>query len=438
MANTIVGQIAESTEVWVDQLHDWLQTRYFSGDLGEMAAVVIVALGTIAIATAVHLIVRLIIVACIRKVVIRTRTRWDDFLVQHRFFTAFAHLASAAVVYLAAPLFTPPFFRFDAEIAVERIALGYMVLTGIMLVDALLNAAGDIYGTLEMARKNPIKGFVQGLKLVVWIVGGILFVATLTGRDPSGLVAGIGAVTAVIMLVFKDSILGMVASIQIFVNDLVHVGDWIEMPKYNVDGEVIDITLTTLKVRNWDKTVTTVPAYSVIADSFKNWRGMQESGARRIKRSIRIDMSTCRFCTEEMLDKFERFDILKDYISEKRRELQEFNKRVDQGEAVNGRRLTNIGTFRAYLRSYLSRHEKIDLTKTFLVRQLPPTENGLPIEIYVFSNDTRWVNYEDIQADIFDHILAVLPEFGLEIFQNPSGRDWQHALSAGPRTETTV
>jgi miniconductance mechanosensitive channel len=307
-----------------------------------------------------------------------------------------------------------------------------MIAIGMMAVFSLLNAIVDIYGTLDVSKGNPIKGFVGGAKLFVAIIGGILLLATGMGRDPSVLVAGIGAITAVLMLVFKDSILGLVASIQIITNDLVNVGDWIEIPKYGADGDVIDISLTTIKVQNFDKTITTIPTYALIADSFKNWRGMQESTGRRIKRSIVIDMTSVTFLTEEMISRFEKFQLLTEYIQQRKTEVTEYNRehKIDTNEPINGRRLTNLGTFRAYLKTYLQHHPKIHNGMTLLVRQLAPTENGIPLELYIFSNDKNWGNYEDIQGDIFDHVLSIVPEFGLRVFQNPSSEDFRSALLA--------
>jgi miniconductance mechanosensitive channel len=234
------------------------------------------------------------------------------------------------------------------------------------------------------------------------------------------------------MLIFKDSILGLVAGIQLSTNQMLHIGDWIEMPKYGADGDVIDISLTTLKVQNWDKTITTIPTYALISDYFKNWRGMSESGGRRIKRSINIDVTSIKFCTQEMLDKFKRFKCIREYVERKLEEIDTHNtsEGVDESDLVNGRHLTNIGTFRAYVAAYLRSHPRVHQGMTFLVRHLQPTAEGLPIQIYIFSNDQAWANYEAIQADIFDHILAVVPEFELRVFQNPTGADFQALQTA--------
>jgi miniconductance mechanosensitive channel len=294
-----------------------------------------------------------------------------------------------------------------------------------MVVYSFLNAVNDIYCNYEISRQRPIKGYLQVIQIILTIFVVISIIATLFDRPIWPLITGLGAMTAVLILVFKDSILGLVASILISTNDMVRIGDWIEMPQYGADGDVVDISLTTVKVQNWDKTIATIPTYALISDSFKNWRGMSESGGRRIKRAIRIDMNSIKFCDPAMLDRFEKYQLITDYVKSRRQEIAEYNEthKIDASYLVNGRNMTNVGTFRAYIAAYLKKHPKIHQEMTFLIRHLPPGRDGLPIEIYVFSNDQVWANYEAIQADIFDHILAVLPYFDLTIFQDPTGRD---------------
>ncbi|MHC5083465.1 MAG: mechanosensitive ion channel family protein [Planctomycetota bacterium] len=318
-----------------------------------------------------------------------------------------------------------------AETFMQQAATIYMILIGLLVVNAFLNTVVDVYRTFEFANKVPIRGFMQVVKIVLFLLGGIMVLGLIVDKDPSKLLAGMGAMTAVLMLIFKDAILGFVAGIQLSANNMVHIGDWIEMPKYGADGDVIDVSLTTVKVQNWDKTISTIPAYSLISDSFKNWRGMSESDGRRIKRSINLDMNTTRFCDEAMLAKFRKIQYLSDYIDSKKRQIDEHNQaaNVDDTELVNGRRMTNIGTFRAYVIAYLKNNPNINKDMTFLVRQLQPTPEGLPIEIYVFSADKVWANYEAIQADIFDHILASIGEFDLRVYQNPTGSDFRNLLS---------
>jgi len=284
------------------------------------------------------------------------------------------------------------------------------------------------YSTLEVSRNRPIKGFIQILLVLIYFVAMILIIAILSDRSPWFFISGLGAMTAVILLIFRDTILSFVAGIQLISNNLLQVGDWIEMPQFNADGDVIDIALNAVKVQNWDKTITIIPTHKFLENSFKNWRGMQQSGGRRIKRAVHVDVSSIRFLTDEEITTFENFLLLKDYIKQKKIELEEYNKQFAPGLDVNARRLTNVGTFRAYLVNYLQQHPMIHQNMTLLVRQLAPAENGLPIEIYVFVNDVRWAVYEQTQADIFDHVLAISSKFGLRIHQSPSGYDFRHLI----------
>ncbi|HHX83071.1 MAG TPA: mechanosensitive ion channel family protein, partial [Pseudomonadaceae bacterium] len=270
-------------------------------------------------------------------------------------------------------------------------------------------------------------GLVQGTKLVMTILAIILAIALLVGKSPLILFSGLGAMTAVLLLVFKDPLLGLVAGIQLSANNMLKVGDWLEMPKYGADGDVIDISLTTVKVRNWDKTITTIPSYALIADSFKNWRGMQESGGRRIKRSLNIDMTSIRFLNDDDIARLRKLQLLTSYIENKVREIEADNeaREVSEDCPANGRRLTNVGTLRAYMEAYLKNHSQLNSYMTMMVRQLSPGPNGLPLEIYCFTATVNWVPYENAQADIFDHMLAVIPEFDLRLHQSPSGYDMQ-------------
>ncbi|MCH7777888.1 MAG: mechanosensitive ion channel, partial [Gemmatimonadetes bacterium] len=353
----------------------------------------------------------------------RSQYDWDDVLQEHRVFERLSHLIPGIVVYFGVQLV--PGLAADVETFVQRLAAAFIVAVVALTIGAFLSATNDIYRQFEISKSRPIKGYLQVIKIVVYVLGTVVVVATLMDQNPLIFVSGIGAMTAVLMLVFKDTILSLVASVQIASNDMVRLGDWVEMPKLNADGDVIDIALHTVKIRNFDNTITTVPTSKFIDESFKNWRGMSESGARRIKRSIYIDKSTIRFLTDEEVNRFKRFKLLEDYVEKKQEEIRAFNESLGgSGEDVNWRRMTNIGTLRAYIVNYLRNHPKIDQSRTLLVRQLAPTPHGLPIELYVFCNDTRWVAYEGVQADIFDHIIALLPEFGLRLFQHPTGADW--------------
>jgi miniconductance mechanosensitive channel len=322
-------------------------------------------------------------------------------------------------------------YIFDAPALVTflgNVTQAYMVLVVLLVIDALLNALHEIYQKLPVSEGRNIKSFVQVLKIIFYCVAVIFIISIFSVKTPQGLFTGLGAMAAVLMLVFKDTILGFVASIQLSANKMVNVGDWISMPKYNADGDVIDISLNTVKVQNWDKTIATIPTYALVSGSFNNWKGMEESGGRRIKRSINIDMNSVGFLNAEQVEKLGNFYLLKDYIQQKLVEIAEYNKslNLDEDVVTNGRKMTNLGTFRKYLEEYLQLHPKIHKDMTFLVRHLQPTDKGLPLEIYVFSKDQAWTKYEAIQADIFDHILAIMPEFGLRVFQDPTGGDFQN------------
>lgn len=353
----------------------------------------------------------------------RSKNTWDDALVKHGFVRRLSLLMPIIVVYMSADLMLPG-QAMTSELF-KRLAMVFFVFAGVWMLDATLLAIRDIYNKSDVSFRRPIRGYLDGIKIIAYAMAGIFIVSILTGKSPWGILSILGGFTVVLMLVFKDTILGFVASIQLSGHDMVMVGDWIEMPKYGADGDVIDVTIHTVKVRNWDKTITTIPTYSLVSDAFKNWRGMSESGGRRIKRALHIDIRSIKFCTDEMLERFRKFDLIKNYIKEKQEEIARYNqKHFTQPELlINGRRQTNIGVFRAYIIAYLRNHPKIHQSMTFLVRHLEPTQYGLPVQIYVFSNDQVWANYEAIQADIFDHLLAAIPEFDLRVFQNPSGYD---------------
>jgi miniconductance mechanosensitive channel len=354
----------------------------------------------------------------------RSKNTWDDALVQHGFVRRLSLLMPIIVVYMSADLMLST-QAMTSELF-KRLAMVFFVFAGVWMLDSILLAIREIYNKSDVSFRRPIRGYLDGIKIITYVMAGIFIVSILTGKSPWGILSILGGFTVVLMLVFKDTILGFVASIQLSGHDMVRVGDWIEMPKYGADGDVIDVTIHTVKVRNWDKTITTIPTYSLVADAFKNWRGMSESGGRRIKRAIHIDLRSIKFCNDEMLERFQKFDLIKNYIAEKQEEISLYNKEhsLNPEQLINGRRQTNIGVFRAYIITYLKNHPKIHQGMTFLVRHLEPTQHGLPVQIYVFSKDQVWANYEAIQADIFDHLLAAVPEFDLRVFQNPSGYDF--------------
>ena len=413
-----------------EEFQRWLIDTGVTEDAAVIVIEVIEVLGVAVLAFIANWITKSIILRVVHQAAKRTRTQWDDVLMKRRVFHRLSHLAPALLIYgMASVVFSTN----DLIELAQRGAQVYMLLAGLLVVDAVLNSANDIYQGFEVARRIPIIGYLQVVKIVVTITVFIFCISIVIDESVFALFAGLGALTAIILLIFKDSILGLVAGIQLVANDMVRPGDWIEMPKYGADGDVMEITLNTVKVQNWDKTITTIPTYSLISDSFKNWRGMKESGGRRIKRSVPIDMGSVKFCSEEMVERFSRIQLLVDHIARKKKELAEYNQKnqIDESVMVNGRRMTNLGTFRAYLVAYLRAHPKVHQDMTFLVRQLPPSDNGLPLEIYVFSNDQVWANYEDIQADIFDHILGSLPEFELRPFQNPTGDDVRASMGLG-------
>lgn len=404
---------------------DWIEVELQARGIGlEIAVLGVKALCVIVLAALVHALCRGPLVRLLHRLVAAVREDWDAAFARHRIFRRLAGLPGVLVVYGMAPALLGPYPQ--AASATASALLIYLTVVVVRLLDVALDAALDIYDGYEIAREKPLKGFVQVLNIAVYFVGTILVLATLMGKSPVYLLSGLTALTAILILVFRDSILGFVAGLQLTANKLVANGDWIEMPKYGADGTVTDVALTTVQVQNWDKTVTTVPTYALISESFKNWRGMADSGGRRIKRSILIDVNTVRFCDGEMLERFRRIEYISEYIEHKKEEVSHFNgeRQVDDASLANGRRLTNLGTFRAYIEAYLREHPMVNLDMTFLVRHLAPGEFGLPIEVYVFCKDKVWANYEAVQADIFDHILAVVPVFDLRVFQRPAGRDF--------------
>ena len=364
-----------------------------------------------------------------------TANTWDDTLIDNHVASRLAHLLPVFIIYMGVDLL--PRFEDDTERLLLKAASVYMIIVTIYVFMGVLSAINDIYEEHSRLRQRPLRGFVQLLKLAQVIIGLLLVASVVLDRSPWILLSGFGAMTAVLLLVFKDTILSLVASVQLTVQDLVRVGDWIEVGPYGADGDVIDVELHTIRVQNWDKTITTIPTHALVSGSFKNWRGMYRSGGRRIKRSLSLDASSVRFLSDAELERFGRFVLLRDYLKGKQAELDAYNQGLAQSvgevdEAVNTRRLTNVGTFRAYVYNYLKHHPKIHGSgMTLLVRQSPVGPEGLPIELYCFTTTTDWVEYEGIQGDIFDHLLATVGEFGLRLYQRPSGDDFK-ALAQRP------
>lgn len=414
---------------WSLQLKFWLMDHGFAEMWAELFSDYFWVIVLFCFATITYYITRWILFRVIKKVVKKTSFQFDDYLYNRRFFRRMCYFAPAVIIYLLAPVVitdSAGLIHF-----LQKLMAIYMIFVAMISMDAFINATHDLYLTMENAKSRPIKGFLQVVKIIIYSVGVIIIISVIVSKKPAVLLGGLGAVSAILILVFKDSILGFVAGIQLIANNMVKIGDWITLPKHDIDGTVAEINLTTVKIQNFDKTISTIPTYTLITDAVKNWRGMEESGGRRITRSINIDMSSIKFCTPELLDKFVRIKIISDYIKNTENELKRFNldNEIDNEVLVNGRRQTNIGVFRAYLKEYLLQNPNISNDMTMIVRQMAPTEKGIPIQLYCFAISTEWVAYESIQSDIFDHVMAIVPFFELKVFQNPSGSDFKSLLA---------
>ena len=404
-------------------LQSWGFNESWTDDLTSTIILVII----LAIAFLGDAICKHVILTTVTRLVKKTKATWDDVVFDRKVMIYLSHLVAPIILYILLPL---AISNAGLLTFILRICMIYIIAVFLKFISALLSALYHVYSEREQFRDRPLKGLLQTVQVILFFIGGIIIVSILIDKSPMVLLTGLGASAAVLMLVFKDSIMGFVSGIQLSVNNMLKVGDWIEMPKYGADGTVIEVTLNTVKVRNWDNTITTIPPYALVSDSFQNWRGMQESGGRRIKRSIRIDMNSVKFCTPEMLAKYRKIRLLKDYIEETEKVVEEYNKEhgIDNSVLVNGRRQTNLGVFRAYLTNYLRSLPAVNQDLTCMVRQLQPTEQGIPLELYFFSSIKAWIPYEGVQADVFDHVLAIIPEFDLHVFQNPTGEDFR-ALS---------
>jgi miniconductance mechanosensitive channel len=391
--------------------------------LANLVSRTILIILLLGISLLINMISKKILTALISRLVKKTATKWDDILLETGFLPNLAHIVPGLLLYFVTPLvFTQ---SETLEPILQRLILSYLILVVLTLFNTFLSGVNLIYTSYEMSKNRPIKGYLQILKIIASLMTVILIISVLMNKSALGLLSGIGALSAVLMLVFKDSILGLVAAIQLSGNDMVRIGDWISVPTHGADGDVVDINLQTVTVQNFDKTLVSVPIYSLTSSSFKNWRGMSESGGRRIKRHINIDMNSVKFCTDDMLEDLRKIDLIRDFIPLRKEEIDRDNKekQVNTAYMINGRRMTNLGLFRFYLSAYLKALPQIDKEMTFLVRQLQPTDKGIPLELYVFSRDQAWSHYEGIQADIFDHILASVGTFDLAVYQSPSSLD---------------
>lgn len=381
----------------------------------------------ILVALLANYICRFIGLGLLKRVAERTKNTWDDLIFEKKILHKLVHIVPAIIIYAALPLaFSKPE---DAGMLdfLKRLCMIYMIAVILLFINGLLGFSLEVSHRRSGLKSKSFKGLIQILQIIVIFVGVVIIIGLVINESPAKLFAGLGASAAILSLVFKDSLMGFVAGIQLSANDMLRPGDWITMPKYGADGDVLEVTLNTVKVRNFDNTITTIPPFALVNDSFQNWRGMAESGGRRVKRAVYIDMSSIKFCTKEMLRKFHKISLLSEYIDKKEEELKKYNEEhhIDDSVWVNGRRQTNLGVFRAYLERYLRHHPQISGKMTCMVRQLQPTDKGIPLELYFFTSTTNWVAYENIQSDVFDHVLAVIPEFDLCVFQGVSGHDLQ-------------
>jgi miniconductance mechanosensitive channel len=410
--------------------NDWIYDRLLALNLGkemaELLSLVITVVIIFILVAIFTLVIRRALFNAGIKWIKNNKYQWDEPLVDNRLLYRLSWFVPVLILHLSIDSLLPA--DSGTYIFLKRMMKVLFVIVAVLSLSALLSAINDIYRIFRKKRPELLKGFVDAGKIAVYALGGIFIVSIISGTSPWGIISVLGGLTAITMLVFKDTILGFAASIQLSSIDMIRVGDWIEMPSYGADGDVISMSIHTVMVQNWDKTITTIPTYALVSNSFKNWRGMSESGGRRIKRSIIIDINTISFCSLELLEKFRNYQLLSDYLDKKDREITTYNAKIKEDGSkspMNHRRQTNIGIFRAYVIAYLKSNPDLRDDMTFLVRQLAPTEQGLPLEIYVFSKEQRWAHYEAIQADIFDHLLAALPEFGLRAYQAPSGHDLQ-------------
>ncbi|MBL7942502.1 MAG: mechanosensitive ion channel, partial [Flavobacteriales bacterium] len=366
---------------------------------------------------------RVVIIRIVRAIVTRTESRWDDKLFEYKVFRHLALIVIAIIITHAVPVLFRQYP--DWKVFALPVSKVYVVVAIIRAISAIINAISDLLESTPSLSDKPIRSYKQVTKIVFFLVGFIFILSILLGQSPLYILTGFGAVTAILLLIFKDAILGFTASIQMSAIDLVRIGDWITVEKFGADGEVIEINLTTVKVRNWDMTVTLVPAYALVSESFRNWRGMQESDGRRIKRFIYIKISSIRYCDDEMYNRLLKVQLIRDFLIGRRNEIESYNQQnqIDKSLLINGRHLTNIGIFRQYAQTYLEQNPNINTGMTFMVRQLQPTQHGLPMEVYAFSHIKELEAFEGVAADIFDHLFAAVPFFGLEVFESPSGGD---------------
>lgn len=400
-------------------LYDFL-LGYFSNEMTvKFLYYTIVTLTLLLVCAIINFIIKRVISKFFIKIIKKNNYIWDDIFLENKVFHRISLILPGIIIFMFSVFYN------NFQSVMQKISVIYILIVITLVLKSFLDSVDSIYRLNPVSKERPIKGLLQIFEIIIYVVAGIAIVANIINKNPIYLLSGIGAVTAVISLIFKDIIIGFVSGIQLTWNDMLRIGDWVEMPKYGVDGNVVDITLNIVKIQNWDKTISTIPTYAFVSDSFKNWRGMMDFGARRIKRSIYIDMNSIKICSEEMIERFKRVEHIGDYIEEKSKEIDSYNSEnnIYTELAINGRHLTNLGVFRIYILNYLKHNIQIHKDTEPLVRQLAPSENGIPIEIYAFVSGTALADFERVQADIFDHLLAAMDVFELRVFQNPTGND---------------
>ena len=422
------------------QLQHWAFERFqklgASDQLADQLTLVLDLLIIAIVSIIADALARRIIMRIVHRVVEKTKNDWDNIFYDKKVFNGLAHIFPAIIISESTDFVLKDYPEIIARI--DQWVLIYIFIVVALVVNRVLKAIQIIAYRSEYFEGKPVGSFVQLFSILNYIVVSVLILSQLIGKSPITVLGAFGAGTAVLLLIFRDTILGLVASIQLSMNDMVRLGDWISMEKYGADGDVIEINLTTVKVKNWDKTITTIPTYAFVSDSFKNWRGMSSSGVRRIKRHLLIDMHSIHFITLDVLPRLKKYALLRDFLERRQSEIDAYNEsqQIDRSELINGRNMTNIGVFREYASEYIRRHPMVNTNETLMVRQLQPTEIGLPLEIYCFSSTTEWVKYEGLMSDIFDHLMAAAPYFGLQIFQSPGGSDFKQLIN--PSTSPAI
>ena len=402
-------------EKYISILKDLNLKMGLSEEFSTGIAETVAALSLLLVSISIFFLIKFVLKKTIYKIIQRSSTQYDDLLIKNKVIGRICLLIPALIINALLPTILPDFPNTVAFLT--KMVRIFEIVIFVMILISILTTLEDIYNTHEMSKLKPLTGLVQVIKIVLYVMAGLVIIAFILDTKVSTILIGLGTMSAVTMLIFQDTIKGFVGSIQLSANDMLRIGDWIVMGP--ADGNVLEINLTTVKVQNWDNTITTIPTYTLVSSPFTNWRGMSESGGRRIARTINVDVNTIRYCTPEMLEKYKHYTLIKDYIIQRQEEIIEYNKanHIDTSEIMNGRQQTNLGVFRAYIKAYINNNPKLNHNLTMMVRQMQPTEFGVPLQIYAFSSDKQWIHYEEIQSDIFDHIISAAPMFDLKIYQ---------------------